>query len=165
MPKAPLHHVSLEVGDVDRARWFYDHFLLPLGYRRFVADADYVGYTDGAMTLWFLKGRGGRIRRKPPSPDDEVIAEHLAFKLTSSGAVRAREAALRERKIYPFFEPEEHPEFTPGYFSASWVDPDGIVLELYAIERPSARRRAPSKSRRRPARRARARRSTSGRRR
>ncbi|HEV2165570.1 MAG TPA: hypothetical protein VGS23_01120 [Thermoplasmata archaeon] len=139
MARGVLHHVSLEISDVPRAQYFYDRFLVPMGFRRFVGTDAYLGYTDGAMTLWLLKSPKPRVHRHPPSGDEEVIAEHLAFRLPSSDEVRAREAALSREELYPFFRAEEHPEFRRGYFSASWVDPDGIVLELYAFSEGKAR--------------------------
>ena len=139
MARGVLHHVSLEVSDIARARFFYDRFLLPMGYRRFVASDDYLGFTDGGMTIWLLKSPRPRIRRHPHSGDEEVIAEHLAFRLPSAGAVRAHESDLSKSELYPIFPSEEHPEFRAGYFSATWVDPDGIVLELYSVPEPGHR--------------------------
>jgi catechol 2,3-dioxygenase-like lactoylglutathione lyase family enzyme len=159
MARGLLHHVSLEISDVVRAQFFYDRFLVPLGFKRFVAADAYLGYTDGGLTLWLLKSPKPRIHRHPPSGEEEVIAEHLAFRVPSAGAVREREQALAREEIYPLFAGEEHPEFRPGYFSAVWVDPDGIVLELYAFEekgrgrprRPARSARARPKRARRPA--------------
>lgn len=139
MPKGVLHHLSLEVSDIARAKWFYDRFLTPIGFRRFADDADYLGYTDGGLTVWLLKSRRPRIHRKPPVGDEEVIAEHIAFRLPSAAAVAERAQALQREEIIPFFPPEDHPEFAEGYHSATWADPDGIVLELYAVNRASKR--------------------------
>ncbi|MCI4357673.1 MAG: hypothetical protein L3J95_04820 [Thermoplasmata archaeon] len=145
-----LHHVSLEITDVVRAQFFYDRFLVPMGFRRFVIADAYLGYTDGTMTLWLLKSPKPRIHRHPPTGEEEIIAEHLAFRLPSTDAVRAREQTLEREELYPIFRGEEHPEFRPGYFSATWVDPDGIALELYAFEerRRKARRPVRAKPRR-----------------
>ena len=146
MARGVLHHVSLEITDVARAQFFYDRFLVPMGFRRFVSEDAYLGYTDGTMTLWLLKSARPRIHRHPPSVEEEVIAEHLAFRLPSSNDVRAREEALSREELYPFFRAEEHPEFRRGYFSASWVDPDGIVLELYAFSEGRTKSRRPSRA-------------------
>lgn len=133
---ADLHHVSLEVSDVERTTWFYDRFLGELGMRRFVKESDYVAYTDGALTIWLIKERSPRIHRKPPSGEEEVIAEHLAFHVESPGRVQAIEQKLAQAEIYALFRTEEHPEFRPGYVSCTWCDPDNIVLEVYTT--PSA---------------------------
>ena len=147
--KATLRHISLEIADAQRSRVFYDRFLPPLGFRRFAAEAEYLGYTDGTMTVWLLRSHAPRIRRRPPTGEEEVIAEHIAFHLPSASSVRSIEAALLRQELYPFFRGEVHPEFRPGYFSATWLDPDGVALELYAIgEGRSARR--PARARRKP---------------
>jgi catechol 2,3-dioxygenase-like lactoylglutathione lyase family enzyme len=142
--KGTLRHLSLEVGDVVRSRAFYDRFLPRVGFRRFVAEAEYLGYTDGAMTLWLVRNPTPRIHRHPPTGEEEIIAEHIAFHMPSAAAVRAAEAELTAGELYPFFRGEEHPEFRPGYFSATWLDPDGVAIELYAIGAAPARRRRPS---------------------
>jgi catechol 2,3-dioxygenase-like lactoylglutathione lyase family enzyme len=149
---AVLKHVSLEVSDVARTEWFHDRFLGRLGFRRFVRDASYLGYTNGDLTIWFLRSRTPRVRRAPPTGDEEVVADHLAFEVGSPDEVRAFEAALDKEELYPYFRGEEHPEFRPGYFSAIWTDPDQVVLEIYAIAAPKkarAKRPAKAKARRR----------------
>lgn len=148
-----LRHLSLEVGDIARTKWFYDRFLGQLGFRRFVEEAGYVAYTDGDLTLWLIHERSPRIRRRAPTGDEEVIAEHLAFHVDSAARVSAIEAALAQSEVYPVFRGEEHPEFRAGYFSATWVDPDQIVLEVYTVEKPATRRRTggAKKPKRRPA--------------
>lgn len=142
---AVLKHISLEVSDIARTEWFHDRFLGRLGFKRFARDVNYLAYTNGDMTIWLLRSRNPRIRRGPPKPDEEVVAEHLAFEVGSQEEVQAFEAALIKDELYPFYKGEEHPEFRPGYFSAIWTDPDQVVLEVYAIAknpRPKARAKA-----------------------
>jgi hypothetical protein len=140
---AVLKHVSLEVSDVARTEWFHDRFLGRLGFKRFARDASYLGYTNGDLTIWFLRSRTPRVRRAPPRGDEEVVADHLAFEVGSPAEVQAFEAALDKEELYPYFKGEEHPEFRPGYFSAIWSDPDQIVLEVYAIAETPKRRAKP----------------------
>jgi catechol 2,3-dioxygenase-like lactoylglutathione lyase family enzyme len=135
-----LKHVSLEVREVERTKAFHDRFLGSLGLRRFVDDKEYIGYTNGAFTLWFLEGRPSRVKRHPIGGDEEVVAEHLAFEVGSAEEVRTVQSELEGKELYPTFRAEEHPEFTAGYFSATWVDPDEIVLEVYAVDPGSAAR-------------------------
>jgi catechol 2,3-dioxygenase-like lactoylglutathione lyase family enzyme len=148
-PSASLKHLSLEVSDISRTTWFYDRFLGELGFRRFVHEAEYVAYTDGDLTLWLIKVRSPRIRRRPPTGDEEVIAEHLAFHVDSAARVSEVEAKLAKSEIYPVFRGEEHPEFRAGYFSATWVDPDQVVLEVYTVA--AKRASAGAAKKRRPA--------------
>lgn len=151
MSRAELRHVSLEVRDLERTRIFHDRFLGRLGFRRFVHEATYLGYTDGTLTVWLLRENRPRIARRPPTGEEEVVAEHLAFWVPSEAEVRAIQADLERQEIYPLFRAQEHPEFRPGYVSAVWVDPDESVLEVYTTaaarktpaHRRSARPRAP----------------------
>jgi hypothetical protein len=136
-----LRHLSLEVSEIARTTWFYDRFLGELGFRRFVQEPTYVAYTNGDLTIWLLKDRSPRIRRRPPTGEEEVIAEHLAFHVESAERVTAIETKLARSELYPVFRGEEHPEFRPGYFSATWTDPDQIVLEVYSIPASRAKRR------------------------
>ena len=145
-----LRHVSLEVSDIERTAWFYDRFLGELGFRRFVKDPTYTAYTDGVLTLWLIRDRAPRIRRRPPTGEEEVIAEHLAFHVDSPERVKAIEDRLTKAELYPIFRTEEHPEFRPGYVSATWVDPDQIVLEVYTVPARGAKRRKAKSAKRTP---------------
>ncbi|MCI4368492.1 MAG: hypothetical protein L3K09_02875 [Thermoplasmata archaeon] len=153
-PLARLHHVSLEVTDIRRTEFYHDRFLGRLGYRRFVRDETYLGYTNGETTLWLLRGDPPRVRRKPITGEEEVVAEHLAFAVASAGEVQKIQDDLERSEVYPTFRAEEHPEFRAGYFSATWVDPDGIVLEVYFPGPARAARARRGKARAVPRRRA-----------
>lgn len=154
MTGAEIHHISFEVEDTRRSRWWHDRFLGRLGFRRFADDPTYLGYSNGSQTMWLLQSNSPRIRRRPPTGDEEVIAEHVAFKVGSGAEVAKIQEDLARQEIYPIFRCEEHPEFRPGYVSATWVDPDRIVLEVYFV--PDAKKRAARAAhRRRPVRRAR----------
>jgi catechol 2,3-dioxygenase-like lactoylglutathione lyase family enzyme len=146
--RAELRHVSIESTDIVRAEAFYDVFLGRIGFRRFVREPTYVGYTDGTLTFWVL--HGARVHRDPPTGDEEVIADHLAFWLPSAKEVEAVQADLEHAEIYPTVRAAERPEFRPGYVSAIWVDPDGEVLELYSTGTRAARKQGPKAKHRRP---------------
>ncbi|MCI4320701.1 MAG: VOC family protein [Thermoplasmata archaeon] len=155
-PTAALRHVSLEVSDVARTTWFYDRFFGELGFRRFVQDTGYVAYTDGDLTVWLIHERSPRVKRRAPTGEEEVIAEHLAFHVESAERVQAVEDRLAKSELYPIFRTEEHPEFAPGYVSATWVDPDDIVLEVYTVPKRGKKKKrgskgASKKAKRRPA--------------
>jgi catechol 2,3-dioxygenase-like lactoylglutathione lyase family enzyme len=138
--RAELHHISLEIRDTTATQWFYDRFLGQLGFDRFATEATYLAYTDGTLTFWLMRPHNPRIRREQPNPEDEVVPEHLAFRVGTRDEVSRIEQELQKQGVYPLFRAEEHPEFRPGYFSASWVDPDQMVLEVYTT--PTGKRRA-----------------------
>jgi catechol 2,3-dioxygenase-like lactoylglutathione lyase family enzyme len=141
---ARLGHLSFEVADLARTTWFYDRFLRRLGFERFVAEASYAGYRTSDLTIWFLHETPERVRRRAITGEENVVAEHLAFFVRSAGEVARVQADLEKVEIYPTFRATEHPEFHAGYFSATWVDPDQIVLEVYTIPEGSARSRTPA---------------------
>ncbi|MGI0132731.1 MAG: VOC family protein [Thermoplasmata archaeon] len=148
-----LRHVSIEVHDIPVARAFYDAFLGRLGFRRFVHEPTYLGYTNGSLTFWVLHGAPLRVRRAPPTGEEEVIADHFAFWVPNASTVEAIQNDLIQREVYPLVRSAERPEFRPGYVSAIWSDPDGVVLEVYTTGATKARprRTTGTKSRRRPA--------------
>ena len=145
-PSATLHHVSLEVTDIARTTWFYDRFLGELGFRRFVQEADYVAYTGDGLTIWLIKVRAPRIRRRPPTGDEEVIAEHLAFHVDSAARVSEVEAKLATSELYPIFRGEEHPEFRPGTSAPRGSTPTRSSSRCTRSPRPAPGRRAPRRS-------------------
>lgn len=136
---AEIRHISFEVEDIRKARWYHDRFLGRLGFHRFADDPTYLGYSNGSQTFWLLQSNAPRIRRRPPTGDEEVIAEHVAFKVGSGAEVAKIQGDLAQQEIYPIFRCEEHPEFAPGYVSATWVDSDKIVLEVYSVPEPKKR--------------------------
>ncbi|MCI4334005.1 MAG: VOC family protein [Thermoplasmata archaeon] len=155
--RAELRHVVLEVSDPARSKRFHDRVLGRLGFRRFVEDPGYLGYTNGTTTLWLIRPTSARIHRKPPTGEEEVIGDHLAFEVPSAEEVGRVQEDLARQEIYPIFRMAEHPEFRAGYVSATWVDPDQIVVEVYSVpargkKRPKAprpKRPSPKPARRR----------------
>jgi hypothetical protein len=147
-----LRHVAAEIEDTARSRWFHDHFLGRLGFRRFADDPEYLGYSNGSMTVWLIRGAPSRVHRKPPTGDEEVVADHFAFHVPTAADVQKIQDDLVRKELYPIFRSAEHPEFGRGYVSATWVDPDRIVWEVYTTpgrpKRSSTRGRGPPHRRR-----------------
>jgi len=147
MPPAPvrLGHVSFEVASIASTQRFHDRFLGTLGFRRFQEGVWYLGYRRGATVVWFFR-QGRRIqvhRERPrlPLTDEEVIPEHLGFRVASWAAIVRWEDRLRAVGIEPFYPVDRGPPRTADerYRSATWIDPDRIVWEVYAIRGRRAR--------------------------
>lgn len=135
-----LGHICIEVSDLGRSGPFYDRFLGRLGFHRFIEEADYAGYSNGELSVWVVREPRPRVRRHPISGEEDVVADHFAFLLPSSEEVAAVQADLERIEVYPVFRFGEHPEFRPGYVSATWSDPDNVILEVYHVPAPSASR-------------------------
>ena len=57
MPKSPLHHLDLNVSDLQRSGAFYDQFLTQLGYRR----VDYSSPEEPEGFDWLAPDKFGRF--------------------------------------------------------------------------------------------------------
>lgn len=142
--RARLGHVNLEVRSLSRARRFYDRFLPPLGFRRLPpADAAWLGYRGGPVTVWLTESHPARaVHGVPHVPTDgssDPISEHLGFRVRSAGRVRELEALLRRRGLKPVYGGDRVPTRGSWYVSCAFRDPDNNVLEIYAVTRRDRR--------------------------
>lgn len=126
-----IHHVSVEVFDLERSGRFYDALLAPLGWRRLHSGADAIGYGFLDDPLLVLCAAG-----LVPRPG----TGHFCIAAAGIPAVRAAwEAGVAAggRGERP---PGPRRGYEPGYFSAYLRDPDGYRIEIAA--RAAARARA-----------------------
>ena len=123
-----LHHVSVGVRDLARARAFYDPLIALVGLRLLGADAVSVDYGADAICFSLETPVDGA----PAAPGNGV---HIAFEAPDRAAVRAfYEEALRRggRDAGP---PGLRPQYTPHYYGAFVLDLDGNKIEAMT-ERP-----------------------------
>jgi catechol 2,3-dioxygenase-like lactoylglutathione lyase family enzyme len=120
-------HVFLRVNRFEECTAFYDQVMPELGLQAVHRGDGFVYYVGGRTAL--------AIRRADPAFADDLHAEagpgleHLCFR------ARTREDV---DELYPFLQgiganivraPEEGP-WAPGYYSVSFLDPEGIRLEV-----------------------------------
>jgi predicted lactoylglutathione lyase len=134
VPRVSIGHVSLEVSDLVRSRKFYEPALKGLGFKTVLEQADASGYSNQSLSIFLAKPQSPRVQRKPPSEAEFAIAEHFAILLPDRKTVDETTELVENAGFKPFFPPEEHSEFAPGYYSASFCDPDNNVIEFYTIE-------------------------------
>lgn len=117
-----LHHISLPVSDLGRARGFYDAVLGALGYRCVCEAAGFVGYgvEDGKDKLALKE-------RRPTIAAGEGF--HLALTAPSPEAVQRFYAAALRHGGTDNGPPGRRPRYGPGYYAAFVIDPDGHRLE------------------------------------
>ena len=123
-----LHHISLGVGDIQRAGLFYDAVLAPLGYVR-VWDDIRQGEPDQAIG-YGPPGGGDKLALKqvsdprPPGP-----GFHLALSAPDRQSIQKfHEAALKHGGI-DNGGPGLRPHYGQHYYAAFVIDPDGHRLE------------------------------------
>lgn len=114
-----LHHVILEVSDLDRASAFYDTLLSPLGWRRHTNQGDTVGYGISRPILFITERAGVRVEGTLTSLGAPGIA---AVKAAWEGGCRAGGSNVAK--------PGDTSAHGSGPYSAFLRDPDGHDLEI-----------------------------------
>jgi catechol 2,3-dioxygenase-like lactoylglutathione lyase family enzyme len=114
-----LHHVLLEVSDLERSASFYDALLAPLGWRRHFDKDETIGWGI-AKPVFFISGRHG------PHPGFGLLSFSglglVAVKAAWEAGVGAGGASVSE--------PGERRSHGSGSYSAFLKDPDGYEIEV-----------------------------------
>lgn len=114
-----IHHVLLEVGDLERSAAFYDALLGPLGWRRHFEENETIGWGI-AKPAFFISGR-----HEPRAGYGMV-----SFSAKGIAAVKASfEAGLRTGGE-GVIEPGATQGRPSGPYSAFLKDPDGYDIEI-----------------------------------
>ena len=116
-----IDHLKIGVRDLERSRAFYRAALEPLGF--------------GELGPWSEEQR--EIAFGPSGYDDFAISSqypaggqvHVAFSADSREAVDAFHAAALAAGGRDNGGPGERPEYSPGYYGAFVLDPDGHNVE------------------------------------
>jgi len=114
-----IHHVSVEVSDLERSGRFYDSLLGPLGWRRQV-DTDEVVAWGIVKPVFFASNRG------PATPG----GGHICFSASGISAVKAAWEGGVAAGGSDDGPPGNRPQYGPTYYSAYLRDPDGHRVEV-----------------------------------
>ena len=126
-----VHHVFINVTDMDRARTFYDWLMPQLGYATGHGDGRVHGWLSPGGSFW-IKAAAARLAADAFHKDRVGLAE-VAFAAETRAQVDALARALGARGVPILDRPREYPEYVPGYYAVFFTDPDGIKLELVHI--------------------------------
>jgi len=121
-----IAHISIGVRDIDRSKRFYDAALEPLGYKCLRAARSLVGYGYGldSIALWVFQA-------ERPVPADEKSGLHFCFTARDAAAVDAFHAAAIAAGGRDNGAPGLRPIYSPDYYAAFIIDPDGYRIEAY----------------------------------
>jgi catechol 2,3-dioxygenase-like lactoylglutathione lyase family enzyme len=121
-----IAHVSIGVRDIDRSKRFYDTVLEPLGYKCLRAARTVLGYGYGrdSIALWV-------VQAEHPVPADEKSGLHFCLAAANVAAVDAFHAAALRSGGRDNGAPGVRPEYSPDYYAAFIIDPDGYRIEAY----------------------------------
>jgi catechol 2,3-dioxygenase-like lactoylglutathione lyase family enzyme len=114
-----LHHVLLEVSDLERAAAFYDSLLAPLGWRRHFEEDKTIGWGI-AKPVFFIAAH------HEPKPGFGLLSFSglgiVAVKAAWEGGMRAGGVNVSD--------PGEQRSHGSGSYSAFLKDPDGYEIEI-----------------------------------
>jgi catechol 2,3-dioxygenase-like lactoylglutathione lyase family enzyme len=119
-----IDHIQLKVKNYEKSRQFYARALEPLGYGIESEDAanKSAGFgSKGAIDLWI--GEGAPVSRL-----------HVAFRARDRKAVQKFHAAALEAGGTDNGAPGLRADYSPTYYAAFVIDPDGNNLELVCHE-------------------------------
>jgi catechol 2,3-dioxygenase-like lactoylglutathione lyase family enzyme len=120
--KPMYDHIGLKVKDLDTAVRFYKAALEPLGHVLASQEASYAGLGPrGAPALW--------LYRDPPSS-----GVHVAFRASSRAAVDRFHAAGLAAGGCDNGKPGVRSDYSPAYYAAFLIDPDGNNVEAVCLE-------------------------------
>jgi len=133
---AIVGHVGIETTNLNHSKKFYRTLLEGIGFSVIMDTEDGVGFTNQNFSVWLGELREPRVKRKAPSGEEFVVADHLAIMVPDKNAVYDIERKMKQNGFEPLFPCEEHPQFEPGYHAVSFCDPDNYVIEVYTRQKP-----------------------------
>jgi catechol 2,3-dioxygenase-like lactoylglutathione lyase family enzyme len=122
-----FNHVSIGVKDTVRSKSFYDAALKPLGFKCAYEAEGSLGYgTKEGIGLWI--GASNK-----PVPAEKASGLHFCFDAPSRKAVDAFYDAAMKAGGKDNGKPGLRTDYSPTYYAAFVVDPDGYRIEaVYA---------------------------------
>ena len=132
--RPPIHHLDLNVSDLDLSAPFYDSVLTQIGFRRInlSAPGEPPGFdwtapsdTDRPMTIGIYAAKSTAQKHDRHAPG----LHHLALSANSRDDVDRLFRTLLEIHAEILDPPREYPKYEPGYYAVFFLDPDGLKLE------------------------------------
>jgi catechol 2,3-dioxygenase-like lactoylglutathione lyase family enzyme len=127
--RSVLDHVDIRVADLESSLTFYEAALAPLGWRARPRETD----PSGAVEVGFDSGAGTEFAIHTPSssPGQDAVTTgaHIAFSAASRDAVHEFHAAALAHGGRDIGAPGPRPVYSPGYYGAFVLDPDGNNIE------------------------------------
>jgi catechol 2,3-dioxygenase-like lactoylglutathione lyase family enzyme len=130
----PIHHVDLNVLNLEVSAAFYDRVLTFIGYRR--VDLSSPGEPEGYD--WTAPDDSGPVfsigkhrAQKSRSYDRLALGiHHLALRAKNREEVDKLHHVLKKMDAAILEPPREYPQYESGYYAVFFLDPDGIKLEF-----------------------------------
>lgn len=122
-----IDHISIGVRDIARSKAFYDAILGALGYQCLSEGPDSLGYGKDGVVLWIGQ-------TDSPVPADPKSGLHVCFRAPTRASVDAFHKAALQAKGTDNGRPGLREDYSPTYYAAFAIDPDGYRVEAYCGE-------------------------------
>jgi catechol 2,3-dioxygenase-like lactoylglutathione lyase family enzyme len=125
-----IDHISIGVGDIAKAKRFYDAALKPLGYKCLSEGDGSLGYGSETVALWISTA-------EHPTPPNMKSGLHFCFTAPAPDGVDAFHAAALGAGGRDNGNPGLRADYGPGYYAAFVIDPDGNRIEAHCSKAAS----------------------------
>ncbi|HUQ00200.1 MAG TPA: VOC family protein [Aeromicrobium sp.] len=124
----PIGHLGLNVYDLPAAKAYFDALMPQVSFEPFISDERQFSYRPAGgkigTTLFFYSAD------QPGFDHHNEGLQHIAFMVKTRAAVHDVFAWAMEQGGTAVREPQELPQYHPGYYAAFWTDPRGFLLEV-----------------------------------
>ena len=122
-----ISHVVIHSSNIKASKLFYGKLCKFLGLKEILSDKTHVAYANESFSLWITQRP---IKKGKPVRGSIAGYDHMAFSATSKNQVDALQMLLDKERFRVLYPAEVHPEYSPGYYSVSFFDPDDTILEF-----------------------------------
>ena len=124
-----IDHITIEVGDLEKSKLFYERAFAPLGYS--------LSFGKEGIFWAFDVGQGCLFEIQHSGETAPLTHLHVAFRVASRAEVDAFYRAALEAGAGDNGAPGPRPDYTENYYACFVLDPDGYNIEAM-INEPSA---------------------------
>lgn len=123
-----INHMSIGVASLKNAKKFYDAVFGELGAKCLYQDAGTLGYGQVSPVFWMYELKEVKSGEARPGM-------HVCFDAKSSAAVDKFHAAGLKSGGKDNGAPGVRQDYSPSYYAAFLIDPDGYRIEAYCEKR------------------------------
>lgn len=120
-----IDHVTFQVSDLAKSKVFYEKAFKPLGYR--------VAFGE-AGRFWAFDINDGLFEIMQTETASPLTRLHVAFRVKSKAEVDEFHSAALAAGARDNGRPGPRPQYTPNYYAAFVLDPDGYNIEAMIDE-------------------------------